>query len=53
MNDDLHLAVITFSSFQRGRELEKQTHASPNLTSKITAKKFVAIKIKDRKCVLE
>lgn len=49
MNDDLHLAVITFSSFQRGRELKKQT---PNLTYKITAKKFVAIKIKDRKCVL-
>lgn len=53
MNDDLHLAVTTLSTFQRGRELEKQTHARPNLTSKITAKKFVASKIKDRKCVLE
>ena len=51
MNDDLHLAVITFSSFQRGRELKKQTLARPNLTYEIIAKKFVAIKIKDRKCV--
>jgi len=49
MNDDLHLAVVTFSSFQRGREFEKQTHAGPNLTSKITAKTFVEIKIRDRK----
>ena len=53
MNDDLHRAVITLSSFQRGREFEKQTHARPNLTSKITAKKSVAIKIRDAKCVLE
>ena len=45
MNDDLHLAVITLSTFQRGREFEKQTHSGQNLTSKITAKKFVEKKM--------